>query len=171
MNKFFDKIVDCFIFIVIIFTTICTFIIQINVKQNTPLLVDDEFIPFLEQFKSDASKYQVIPDFKNMTTTFVSDLSGEVLAYCIPKFNTIKVSRFKWNQLDTLSKKLLLYHEWGHCTLKREHVDNLTADYVSICPDSIMYPYMQPIAKCYNSNTDWYDKELFTNFNNRELFP
>lgn len=171
MNSFLSKLTDLFVVLLIIFSTIFTFVVQISVNKNTPLLVDTEFYPFLKQFEKDSEKYQVTPNFKNMTTTFVSDISGEVLAYCIPKFNIIKVSRKKWNTLDTLSKKIVLYHEWGHCTLKREHVEDTYPNYVSRCPDSIMHPYMDPVVKCYNSNTDWYDKELFTNFNNRETIP
>ena len=171
MSKFFDIFVNFFILCVIIFTSVCTFIIQVNVSNNTPLIVDKEFISILNEFKMDAKKYNITPNFKNMTTVFVSDISGDVLAYCIPRLNTIRVSRHKWNRMDLLSRKILLYHEWGHCTLKREHVTIEYSDYISVCPDSIMYPYMEPIVRCYHLNTNWYDKELFTNFNNRETIP
>lgn len=171
MNKVFEAIVDLFIIVVFIFTAIVTIVIQVNVKRNSPLYIDVEFVPYFKQFQKDANKYKKIPNFQNMTTTFIDDISGETLAYCLPKFNTIKVSRRKWNRLSTISKKLLLYHEWGHCALRREHVENTYDTIMSVCPDSIMYPYIEPIQKCYHLNTDWYDKELFTNFNNRELFP
>jgi len=171
MNSFFDKLVDFFIMVILLFTTVVTYVIQSNINKNTPLIIDEEFIPFFEAFKKDADKYNVIPNFQNMTTTFIPELSEGVLAYCIPKFNSIRVSKAKWNRLDAISRKLLLYHEWGHCALKREHVEDLYPNLISVCPDSIMHPYIDPIARCYNINTDWYDKELFTNFNNREIIP
>jgi hypothetical protein len=171
MNNLFDRIVDTFIMVVILFTTGATLLIQFNINKNSPLLIDEQFLPFFEEFKKDAAKYDVTPNFKNMTTTFLPDISDNILAYCMPKFNTIKVSRKKWDTLDHISRKLLLYHEWGHCTLKREHVEDRDSKYISVCPDSIMYPYIDPIVRCYNINTNWYDKELFTNFNNREVIP
>lgn len=170
MNSF-NKIVDFFIIVILLFTSIVTYIIQTNIKKNNPLIIDKEFIPFFEAFKKDAEKYNVVPDFKNMTTTFTPELSENILAYCLPRFNSIKVSKAKWDRLDNVSRKLLLYHEWGHCTLRRDHVEDIHQNILSTCPDSIMHPYIDPIVKCYNINTDWYDKELFTNFNNREIIP
>jgi hypothetical protein len=171
MNNLFGKIIDTFIILVLTVSSIVCFILQFNIKTNEPLLMDDEFLPFFENFKKDADKYKVVPDFKNMSTTFTNELPEGVLAYCLPKFNTIKVSRAKWNRLDPLSRKLLLYHEWGHCALRREHVEYTYNYSIITCPDSIMYPYIDPTVRCYDLSPQWYDKELFTNLNNRETIP
>lgn len=171
MNELFRKAIDTFIFTLLVAFSILSFLLQFNIKNNEPLVVDDEFLPFFEEFKKDAKKYQVTPDFSNMSTTFTGELSEGVLAYCLPKFNTIKVSRPKWNRLDVLSKKLLLYHEWGHCTLRREHVIQEYNYGILTCPDSIMYPFIDPTVRCYDLSPQWYDKELFTNVNNREIIP
>ena len=150
---------------------IISFFLQFNLKNNEPLVIDDEFLPFFEQFKRDARKYQVVPNFSNMSITFTEHLEDGVLAYCLPKLNIIKVSRHRWNRVDTLTKKLLLYHEWGHCTLRREHVVEQYNYGILTCPDSIMYPYIEPAVRCYDLSPEWYDRELFTNVNNREMIP
>ena len=171
MNNLLQKIIDTFIITMILFTCIATFLLLLNNKKNQPLFTEKDFIPFLEEFKKDADKYKVVPDFRNMSTMFTPRLSEGVLAYCVPRFNVIKVSKQKWDELDNLSKKLLLYHEWGHCALKREHVTVVHFYSLKRCPESIMYPYMDTMTQCYNISPQWYKTELFTNPNNRELIP
>lgn len=171
MNSLFHKIIDTFIITMVLFICVATFVLTLNIKKNQPLFTEKEFIPLLEEFKKDANKYKIVPDFRNMSTTFTPTLPEGVLAYCVPVFNAIKVSKEKWDELDDLSKKLLLYHEWGHCALKREHVTVVHFYSLKTCPESIMYPYIDTIAQCYDISPQWYETELFTNPNNRGLIP
>lgn len=171
MDKFLDDVIDGLLCLIVLMLSGLIFVIQSNSHKNAPLYIDETFIPYYNSFVDDADKYKVVPNFRNMTTTFVESLSDGVLAYCIPNFNIIKVDRNKWNSLDELSKKLVLYHEWGHCTLRRPHVDPIYVNLYVSCPDSIMHPYIDPTVRCYAQNKEWYDKELFTNVNNRELIP
>ena len=67
--------------------------------------------------------------------------------------------------MNTQQRKTLLYHEWGHCALKREHTEDMRVPY-SFCPSSIMHPYMDPVGRCYSELEEEYLEELFTNPNN-----
>lgn len=170
MTYLLEKAIDLLVFFLIFVMACTTFIIQSNNNNNEPLVIETEFYPYFNQFKQDADAHKTIPRFSNLSTVFVNKLEGGVLAYCLPKFNTVKVSKERWNEMSSYDRKLLLYHEWGHCTLRREHVE--TYDSVpSGCPTSIMYPYMEPIIQCYKYNRQWYDFELFKNPNNRDIIP
>lgn len=159
------KIIDIVTLVTFLLLSIIVSILSFKNFKNEPLYIENEFTPLFEEFAADAKKYEVVPVFSGLTTAFVDDIEGEVLGYCIPKFNTVKISRRKWNHLNNLSKKLLMYHEWGHCTLRREH----TEESGFVCPISIMNPYINPTASCYSSFKEWYDRELFTNPNKTDL--
>jgi hypothetical protein len=150
---------------IIILCSLIAFLLSFKNFKNEPLYVHPAFVPTFEQFKKDANKFNTTPLYSGLTTTFVDDIGGEILGYCLPKFNAVRISRAKWNKMGELNRKLLLYHEWGHCTLKREHVEEV--DF--LCPTSIMHPYLSPTISCYPSFKDWYDKELFTNPLNKDL--
>lgn len=136
---------------------------------NTPIYVHPEFHPYLESFKKDADTYKTHVDFYKMITVF-SDMRGEstAAAYCLPATNTIVVSINTWNSIDNKTRKALLYHEWGHCLLKRDHVEDI--NYFTMCPESLMFPYIDPLQRCYNLYESSYNKELFTNPYNYKTF-
>jgi hypothetical protein len=136
---------------------------------NTPVYVHPEFHPYLESFKKDADTYKVRVDFYKMVTVF-SSMKGEspVAAYCLPATNTVVVSINTWNSIDFKTRKALLYHEWGHCLLKRDHTDDV--DYSTMCPKSLMFPYIDPLQRCYRLYESSYNKELFTNPYNYKTF-
>lgn len=136
---------------------------------NTPIYVHPEFHPYLESFKKDADTYKVHVDFYKMVTVF-SNMKGEspVAAYCLPATNTVVVSINTWNSIDFKTRKALLYHEWGHCLLKRDHAENI--NYSTMCPESLMFPYIDPLQRCYQLHESSYNKELFTNPYNYKTF-
>ena len=170
--KLIETLIDFFILTLIAFVCIITFAFQRSIHRNEPLYIDPAFKDHFSDFDSDAKKYKVVPLYANLTTTFVDDIADGVLAYCIPKFNIVKVSKKKWDILDEESKRLLLYHEWGHCALRRNHVvDDYSFNLFYLCPSSIMYPYIDPVSACYQRGKTWYDKELFTNPNKKEIIP
>ncbi len=161
----FLKILNICVTILIVILFLFVFFLSFKNFKNEPLFIEKDFAEFFTAFKKDAQFYNVIPNYSGLTTTFVDDIEGDILGYCIPKFNTVRISRVKWNRFNNIERKLLLYHEWGHCTMRRDH----TEDNGFICPISIMHPYINPIVSCYSTYKEWYDKELFTNPNKAEL--
>jgi len=139
------------------------FVVSASKILNTPLYIEPEFRPIFNQFTQDAEKYKTKPDFSKLITIFKDELSFGTAAYCLPNTNTVVVSYPVYNGLSDNGKKALLYHEWGHCTLKRDHVEK-TVEYKSLrCPVSLMYPYIDPVEFCYPILEDLYTQELFTN--------
>lgn len=161
----FRKTIDLFIVITFVVIVYICYVLSVKNFKNEPLYIEEDFIVLFDAFKKDASKHNVIPRYSGLTTTFVNDIGDNILGYCLPRLNLVKISRKKWNNLSKIDRKLLLYHEWGHCTLKRDH----TEDNGFLCPISIMHPYISPMSSCYLPFKEWYDRELFTNPNNTKL--
>ena len=153
------KTINAVIVVTFVLLSGIIFFLSFTNFKNDPVYIQEEFVIIFNEFRSDAKRHKVVPRFSGLTTTFVDDIENEILGYCIPAFNTVRISKKKWNTLSDLRKKLLLYHEWGHCTLRRNHLDSENLS----CPLSIMHPYINPTASCYPSFNEWYDRELFTN--------
>jgi hypothetical protein len=135
---------------------------------NVPVYTHPEFIPYMDQFKKDAKKYKVKIDLFKLVTVFSDKVKMGIAAYCLPHSKVVVVSTKSWEGLNAAGKKALLYHEWGHCILRREHVEERS--FPTYCPVSIMYPYVDPMNRCYNSLKESYNRELFTNPHNFKLF-
>jgi hypothetical protein len=138
---------------------------------NRPVFTDSAFEKYLIQFESDAKKYNTHLNLYKLITIFSNKINTAetgAVAFCMPATKTVVISRPIWNKLDNSGKKALLYHEWGHCILRREHTESY--DYSSLCPTSLMYPYIDPLKYCYNKHQESYNRELFTNPFNFKTF-
>lgn len=130
---------------------------------NRPVYLDREFVDYFNKFQKDGRDYGVKVDSYRLITVFSNTYNVSRLAYCVPSLNLVVVSRSHWELMDSNTRKILLYHEWGHCILKRDHVEQLY-HFPSYCPMSMMYPYIEPPKRCYNKVTeDYYNMELFVN--------
>ena len=143
--------------------------LSISKFYNTPIYINPTFYPYLEEFKKDSEKYKTPIDMYKLTTVFKDKLSRGIAAYCVPSTNSVVVSRESWEILSSAGKKALLYHEWAHCTLRRDHTEDRHAD-KSLCPKSIMYPYITDVEYCFDNLEEEYIEELFTNPYNYEKF-
>lgn len=135
---------------------------------NRPVYTDSAFVGYLSDFEKDAKKYKTPLNLYKSITIFSNRVDSGIAAYCIPSSKTVVVSRLVWATLNEGGKKALLYHEWGHCILRREHTEDY--NYVSLCPTSLMYPYVDPLKNCYLDHQESYNRELFTNPFNFKTF-
>lgn len=133
----------------------------ISKVTNTPIYTHPELVKYLEDFQQDAKKYNVEVDYYKLVTVFSNNQQQGVAAFCLPATKTVVIYTQSWDGLNEDGKKALLYHEWGHCLLRRDHVDDI--NYVTYCPKSIMYPYVEPFKNCYGKHQESYNRELFTN--------
>jgi hypothetical protein len=136
---------------------------------NLPIYIDEKLIPLFNEFKKDNEKYKAGASYYKLTTTFAKKLPTGIAAYCRPVTNTVVVSSEVWDRLSTQGRKALLYHEWAHCTLRRDHTTDLMVPFNS-CPRSIMYPYVDNVERCFDELEEEYIEELFTNPYNYEKF-
>lgn len=136
----------------------------INKITNSPVYIHPEFRSFMSSFIADAEHYKVPLDVSNLTIVF--SLTGRsatgTVAFCLPGSKTIIVYPDYWQILSPSIKKALIYHEAGHCLLKREHTEDRLSSF-AFCPISIMYPTIDAIELCYNQLESSYIEELFVN--------
>jgi hypothetical protein len=71
---------------------------------------------------------------------------------------TITIDESYWNSADEMSRKTLIFHELGHCVLRREHRTAITSGGY---PISLMNAYTVA-GVVYEAETDYYNQELFT---------
>ncbi len=133
---------------------------------NTEIYVDSRFKDLFEAFKEDAILYNKKLRLGEMTTTMVKRLEPGILGTCYPYSNTIVISEEYWGYLSDLQRKALMYHEWGHCTLMREHIEDMMINIVllspKVCPVSLMYPSLLH-DDCFVDDQKYYIRELFLN--------
>jgi Zn-dependent protease with chaperone function len=135
---------------------------------NRPVYTHPSFVKYLEDFEKDADKYNINLNLYKAVTIFSVSMEDGTAGFCIPNSKMVVISAKVWEGLDKPARKALLYHEWGHCILRRDHTEDYA--YGSFCPTSLMYPYLDPLKYCYKNNQESYNRELFTNPFNFKTF-
>lgn len=133
---------------VLIFAISCGSLMSDFIKRsgNPPIIksTENEFLPYINDFEVYWGKNVKTPIYFN-------DLPDNVAGVCY-EWNSgetaIEISRKWWNIVSEARKKVLIFHELGHCELKRGHLASLFPD--DICPTSIMY---RSVLSDYCSNT------------------
>lgn len=86
--------------------------------------VDPGLEPYIAHFQ-EVSKNTKNPVKKidNLTAKFVDFLPPDTLGRCslgiyMPM---VTINRARWKEMDTVSREQVIFHELGHCILRREH--------------------------------------------------
>lgn len=147
-----------------IITTFSALMILLVFKSdftNTPLFIDDSVKVFYKEFITLAKNKGSDLRLRRLTIRFANIKDKPYLAYCVPALNSVVISSKHWREMDSNKRRILIFHELGHCTLKREHVTDYRDDLS--CPKSIMYPYMESLVDCFLKHKEEYINELFVN--------
>lgn len=126
------------------------------------IFIDKEFRSYHDEFMMDALKFGVVPNFAFNVTIF-SSLIAPKAGRCFPYFNLVRINRNIWNNRSKDLRRILLYHEWGHCILNRGHSKLKVSLDTLKCPITIMYPSIDDTGMCFKYLNGWYMEELFTN--------
>jgi hypothetical protein len=70
----------------------------------------------------------------------------------------ITINKANWDKMDEPEREALIFHELGHCVLRREHRESYTDQGI---PESLMNPYTIE-GRVYTYNESYYVKELFS---------
>ena len=125
---------------------------------NPTYFLDSHFQPFLQAFCNDAIAYNAKVDCSKAIITF-ADLPPDYLGYCAINIGdgVVLVQRDEWTKATYITQVQLIYHELGHCLLRRKHFDTLLANGQ---PASIMHS--KKWADNFIQNKAYYLQELFS---------
>jgi len=172
--------------LVLIISTSCAIV---NKNQFLQGNIDPEFKPYLEDFIFAGRGKFNIANLKGLSITFkkvsFAKHNKYTLAVCYYKENKIYVDPNKWKTLSPNSKMVLIWHELGHCVLKRPHLDYFHNYYMHVIERSKvegyykgaipLYGFMEDGCSvsvmnselisdyCINRNLNYYRKELYEN--------
>ena len=91
--------------------------------------LNEEITSYVKAFKSDANKRNVFLG-SDVTIAF-SKGKGSIMyngtraiGLCKPSSREVLIEDYQWNFLNSTARKMLIYHELGHCLISRKHEDS-----------------------------------------------
>lgn len=85
---------------------------------------EPEIVPYYLAFKKDTGIDMPIQfEFSDVIISNGSEAAGICYPY-LNKVPKIFISKKVWTRISDITRKLLIYHELGHCLLDMEHVTN-----------------------------------------------
>jgi hypothetical protein len=138
-----------------------------NTKLHIEKLVsiDPTFQSYVNDFVREGKAVGKNIVIDNLSIHFTNNLTGETLGECFSyNHGTDGTPLILINSQDWLAeiddyKRIVMFHEMGHCVLWREHITTFNGPFGYIT--SIMFPYIQNDVSIYYSNWSYYMKELF----------
>ena len=144
------------LFIAIIFAASCA--------DGAEYYLDQSLEPFFLDFQEEAAKRGVIVDYESLGVEgFLANITEEnVVGQCShteKSPNAVTIDPVFWKKATKSRKEFVIFHELGHCYLRRSHLD--TSDEYGICI-SMMHSTAELCHADYESNRDRYLDELFS---------
>jgi len=144
-----------------LFALIC-FLLFSSCEKKEFLIVDSELQPFFEKFQEEAAIRGREIDLKDLRIEGVVQQMEGVGGNCQHNSvdpDLVSINTVFWIQADYIEKEFLVFHELGHCALKRSHLDTKGSD--GFCK-SIMHSGTAGCGNNYNEDTrEKYLDELF----------
>lgn len=122
--------------------SLCFFIVGCGPGFYPAPYIDPEFIPYVEEYKQDKSRY-LSTQMKSVSIQFglsddsldgqceISAIRNRITDKTIFRIRIIRINKEHWQYFNPITRKILIYHELGHCDLNLDHSDTT----------SIMNPY------------------------------
>lgn len=90
--------------------------------------IDNRLSIYFDSFKTEAAKRNLVIDYEEMEIDgyiqFIRErgVAGQCQSY-VDGSTRVQISPSYWQTATDLQKEFLVFHELGHCALKREHLD------------------------------------------------
>lgn len=133
-------------------------------EETSALYIDSSLREYFDRFAEEGNRRGLNIDFNTIRVEgFISNtLTAGINGQCQHDEDhpdRVLVNQAYWNRADAMEKEFLIFHELGHCYLKRSHLD--TKDSSGTCT-SIMHSGAHVCRNGYAKQTrDDYLDELF----------
>lgn len=96
-------------------------------EYDMTAFIDQDMIPYFLTFQEEAGKRNVTVDFENSgITALFNPIDGSIAGQCTSQADGLReiiVDKPYWRRADNLERELVIFHELGHCYLRRDHLD------------------------------------------------
>lgn len=151
-------------FLLILGLTACSGILLKPFNQEVAEIeakeISDNFYRFLTLAKVDYGQQESIDIyFGELVDSDLTDLKpgDRALASCRRWANAIEINSKHWNRLSSNEKEIVVFHELGHCSLKKEHAELTSCK----AEKNLMCPKKSEIVDDYNKNRNEYLRNFF----------
>lgn len=139
-----------------------------NLGHDPQYSVNPVFQGYVEDFQNESDKMGKPVYIDDLVIKFSTRLESDTLGQCSyenPAYSpTVLINQNLWQNHTEITKKVVLFHELGHCILHRGHDETfVTVPDGMYGPKSIMHPYMQNDIY-YSDNWSYYAHEMFYAF-------
>lgn len=122
----------------LIFLSIISLCVACSKGNERNIVVVEHFIDsrlndYFESFKNEAVKRNIQIDFEEMgidgyiQSIRESGVAGQCQTY-VDGSSRVQISPSYWRGASDLEREFLVFHELGHCALKRDHLDEANED-------------------------------------------
>lgn len=123
--------------------------------------IDNALLPIALEFQADAiahgSSVKVTSINIGFDDQYGMDLGEGIIAGC--KVEGIIVARKIWEMATDLERKVVMYHEFGHCLLGRDHKLGMNVERRIVL--SMMAINIIAVISSFEANEEYYINELF----------
>ncbi len=122
---------------------------------------EEELATLVVEFKTTyAANFIFVPDFK--PASYMNSGGGGTTTVGVCEVYSdgskqVHMNQDWWPTAAALAKKILVFHELGHCFFNRMHDSRM---YSGGRPYSIMNPIIDPVVAFFNANVTYYTNEL-----------
>lgn len=124
------------------------------------LQIDEPFKPYVQRFEQlsiERGNGVQIVDLKVSFGKMQSEYENGACEIIGDNTPTVYINEVTWNRLTDIDREALIFHELGHCVLRRGHIDEIEEDG---SPKSLMHPYRIQ-TRIYEMHEQKYVVELF----------
>lgn len=135
-----------------------------DTDDNGTPSIEGELQVYFDRFVEEGGERGITVDYNTIAVSgeFTILLGPNILGSCSDRdasFSRIRINRPYWDNASELEREFLIFHELGHCYLKREHLETEFTDRICV---SIMASGTGPCRQNYTEATrSTYIDELF----------
>jgi hypothetical protein len=141
-------------------STLFILAISISACGKAPVLELGQFEPYVQKFEQESEVVGApvkVTDLKVQFGEMKDERENGVCEVFEDETPTITINKEAWDTMTDADREALMFHELGHCVLRRNHVTEVSADGT---PVSLMNPYRIQ-TEIFVENQDYYIHELF----------